>query len=413
MYIVLHIKSQVIYFTVTHCHVVLERCERCCGRRLPAQQPGPSLRGGVAMLSVACPLEAMRVIRDSDEGPTKRLAAVQFLAALESSELPPGALPSLLILLDNSDARIREAVFHILERLEPEAINSRIVVAVVRRIEDPNEVPLVKLAAARVMGLIDPEALDAVLAESEGPESASTSSIGPRRESIAAARAARISELVQGARASAAAAAAADAASRASATAVALGQRIRRATSFERSPSKGAALSTPPSKGPPPASPLAGGSTADGTPSRMSSARLSLARMRLVASKPSPAPSTPPPSAAAASVTPEGGSPALGSLRMRAMSFVTNAVVSSPRQATSVTPPPPPPAAPPPPPPPQVALAALDAGAAPAADLDKAARAELEYGAIWSSPSPEAKVNCGDDDAETMTAVALSPPRLS
>ena len=378
------------------------------------------------MLSVADPLEAMRVIRDSDEGPTKRLAAVQFLAALESSDLPPGALPSLLIQLNNSDARIREAVLHILQRLEPESINSRVVVAVVRRIEDPNEVPLVKLAAARVMGLVDPEALDAVLAESDGPESASATGMGPRRGSVTAARAARISEFVQGARASAAAAAAADAASRASATAIALGQRIRRATSFERSPSTGAAVSTP-SEGPASASPLADDFAADASPApRMSSARLSLTRMRLVASKSSPAASalsTPPPKAAvaAAIATPNGGSPVFGSPYfsasktthaarakadfLRTVSFI-NAVVSSHRQLPPVSAAaPPPPDAPPPPSPPQVASAAH---AALSANFDKAAQVELEYGAIWNSPSDpssEAEVNRGEGDDRT--AIAL------
>ena len=175
------------------------------------------------MLSLTDPSDCLARIRDSDEPPAMRLAALQFLAAVDPIDLPPGCLPAVLALLEDGDERIREAVMLFLEHLEPAAIVQRVIVAVVRRIEDPDEHPVVKVAAARVVGKIEPEELDTALAsdrsESGEPSAGFLRARAASLTIVGAASAARISERA--------------AQVRARISDIGLGRRLRRAAPFD------------------------------------------------------------------------------------------------------------------------------------------------------------------------------------
>lgn len=179
------------------------------------------------MMDTTDPADALRIIRDSDESPSAHLGALQFLSKLSFDEFPPGCLPSVIMKLDSSDERIRETVLLVLEHVDPSSINGRVLAAVVRRLNDPEETAAVKVAAARVVGMVDPETLDGVLAEEQpfSQRSSQRSSRSSRSYTEEPAPTLRERVVLAGS----------PAAKGAVALTSAIGRGLRRATSFERS----------------------------------------------------------------------------------------------------------------------------------------------------------------------------------
>jgi hypothetical protein len=110
----------------------------------------------------------LRIVRDSEEAPAARLAAVRLLGELPPDELPPGAIAAVVQRLDDAHTPLRAEALQFLETLGG-APACRASEAVVRRCVDPAEEPELRLAAVRVLGALDPEALDRAL-EAEGLE---------------------------------------------------------------------------------------------------------------------------------------------------------------------------------------------------------------------------------------------------
>lgn len=197
------------------------------------------------MMEMTDPADALRCIRDSDEPPSAHLSALQFLSKLSFDEFPPGCLPSVLMKLDSPDERIRETVLLVLEHVDPCSINSRVLTAVVRRLNDPDETAAVKVAAARVVGMVDPEALDGVLAEEELQSQRSSQRSSRSSRSYTDEPPPTLRERVV--------LASSPAAKSAAALTSAIGRGIRRATSFERSaPAKSAGRAATGGLGPQP-----------------------------------------------------------------------------------------------------------------------------------------------------------------
>lgn len=174
------------------------------------------------MMEMTDPSDALRIIRDSDEPPSAHLSALQFLSKLSFDEYPPGCLPSVLSKLDSPDERIRETVLVVLEHVDPSSINSRVLAAVVKRLNDPNETAEVKVAASRVVGMVDPEELDGVLAEEQQQSQRSSRSSRSFTDEAPPTLRERVVQVGT------------PAAKGAAALTSAIGRGIRRATSFER-----------------------------------------------------------------------------------------------------------------------------------------------------------------------------------
>lgn len=102
------------------------------------------------------------LIRDSDESPSVRRMSVRLLRSLRPDDLTPGTVPAVVQRLDDDDPRMREEALLFLETLESTSLQ-RAVEAVVRICSNEAETPEVKVAAVRVLGRLDPEALDALL----------------------------------------------------------------------------------------------------------------------------------------------------------------------------------------------------------------------------------------------------------
>jgi hypothetical protein len=106
------------------------------------------------------------IVRNSEEYLPNKLVTMRLLSDLAVDDLFPGTLAAVAQRLDDDDWRMRVAALEYLGTLDP-ALLQRAQEKIVLMCADPDEVDEVKQVATRVLGALDPEALDEILASEE------------------------------------------------------------------------------------------------------------------------------------------------------------------------------------------------------------------------------------------------------
>ena len=106
------------------------------------------------------------IVRNSEEYLPNKLVTMRLLSDLAVDDLFPGTLAAVVQRLDDDDWRMRVAALEYLGTLDP-ALLVRAQEKIVLMCADPDEVAEVKQLATRVLGALDPEALDEILASEE------------------------------------------------------------------------------------------------------------------------------------------------------------------------------------------------------------------------------------------------------
>ena len=127
------------------------------------------------------------IVRNSEEFLPNKLVTMRLLSDLAVTDLFPGTLPAVVQRLDDDDWRMRVAALEYLGTLDP-ALLVRAQEKIVLMCADPDEVAEVKQLATRVLGALDPEALDEILASEEAAAAQQGGSLDGRTDPEAKAK---------------------------------------------------------------------------------------------------------------------------------------------------------------------------------------------------------------------------------